>query len=368
MDPGKGRRTLIFSVIAAVVIAASAGGFLVLTRPALAAPPNLVNSWSAGSSTTVSSLAVTVATAASDTVVVTVGTKASTCTVSGVTDNAGGGSSTYARRVGPVANTVGFEIWSTAAAAAKAATQVTVSLTGGPCKVAVAVGDYSGVTSLGNTNTGTGSGANPGPVAVTVQDPSGAVVGGFGSNDGTSQTSFSGGGNLRQAPVSSGGSAATRNGDSLVDQLSQATGSRSIQTTHAAIAWAGGALELRYQVVFSTTCVDAGHPLAANQSFYLPGFTTYIRLTCTTDGVGYTSSGAIAATPSFTLPAPFTQLWSFQSSTATGTTCAGGTGAWQMTSGTAHTFPVATTTWDYCAVIPSTATVDSTSFTVAWNG
>lgn len=369
MERVRGRRVLLAVLIVAAVAAASVGGFIVLSRPAYAAPPALVNSWSAGSSSTTLSFAVTVATTAGDTVVVTVARKNTGCTVSSVTDNAAGGSSVYSVLVGPISNTVGFDLYGTAVAAAKAATSVTVTLGGTACKVAVAVGDYSGATAYGNTNSGTGSGANPGPVAVTVQDPNGAVVSGFATNDGTAQTSFSGGGNLRQAPVSTGGSSSTRNGGSLVDQLNQAPGSVSVRTTHAAIAWAGGAVELRYRVIFSTTCVDVSHPLSANQSFYVLGQTTYIRLTCSADGnIGYTTSGAIVATPTFTLPAPFTQLWSLQSSTAAGTTCSAGTGAWQMSSGTAHTFPVAQTTWDYCAVIPNTATVDSTSFTVAWNG
>jgi len=122
------------------------------------------------------------------------------------------------------------------------------------------------------------------------------------------------------------------------------------------------------QALLSTTCVDAGNPLTANVTGYLSGVTAYIRFTCTTDGEGYTAKGAIEATPTFTLPnPPFSQLWSFRQSTSVGTTCADGTGAWQMTSASSHTFPSGETTWDYCAVIPNTSSIDSTSFTVAWS-
>lgn len=367
MKPKGGRRAPLAIGLVLVIMAGIAGGLVAFTTPAYA-QPGFVNSWSAGSATTVSSIAITVATTAGHTVVVTVGTKASTCTVSGVTDNAAGGTSVYAKRVGPVANTVDFEIWGTAVNAAKAATSVTVSLTGAgsPCKVAAAVGDYSAVTAYGNTNTGTGSGANPGTIAVTVQEANGAIVGGFATNDGTAQTALTG--NLRQAPVATGGSGSTRVGDSLVDLLLQTAASHTIQTTHAAIAWAGGAVELRNQgTLISVSCTSGPTPLTANRTYYFQGVQDYIRFTCTADGKAYTTSGSIAATPTFTLPAPFTQLWSFTSSTSTGTTCAAGTSAWQMTSGSSHTFPSGTTYWDYCAVIPNTATADSTSFTVAWN-
>ncbi len=119
--------------------------------------------------------------------------------------------------------------------------------------------------------------------------------------------------------------------------------------------------------ILSTTCIDGANPLTANVSFYIQGVTSYIRFTCTTDSHGYQTKGSIQSTPTFTLPSPFTQLWSFETSSATGTTCAAGTGAWQMTSGSPHTFPSGTTNWDYCAVIPNTATADSTLFTVAWS-
>jgi len=120
--------------------------------------------------------------------------------------------------------------------------------------------------------------------------------------------------------------------------------------------------------VYSTTCVDAGNPLTANLTSYIAGVETYIRFTCTTDSRAYTTQGGISATPTFSLPAPFTELWSFRSTTSTGTTCAAGTGAWQMTSASSHTFPSGGAIgWDYCALIPTSATADSTSFTVAWN-
>ena len=117
----------------------------------------------------------------------------------------------------------------------------------------------------------------------------------------------------------------------------------------------------------STSCTSGPTPLTANVSSYVSGVDSYIRFTCTADGRAYYTSGGIVATPTFSLPSPFTQLWSFRSTTSTGGTCSAGTQAWQMTSASPHTFPNGGTIgWDYCALIPSSATVDSTSFTVAW--
>lgn len=337
---------------------------LVAILPLVSAAPAYVNSWSAGFGS-VSTGSVTVATTGGDTVVVNVGTKVSTCTVSGVSDNGAGPGSTYSLKVGPVANTVDFEIWVTGVGAAKAATSVKVNVTGGPCKIQIAVADYSGVTAYGNTHTLTGSTANPSD-SLTIQDTNGALAGGYTTNDATAPTA--GTGNLRQAPCSTGGSTSTRSCSSLIDRTSLGAGAQTYSETHAAIAWAGGAVELRNQAtLISVSCTDSSHPLTMNRTWYVQGITNYVRLSCTADGSAYTTNNAIVATPTFTLPAPFTELWSFAATTATGTTCAGGTNAWQMTSGSAHTFPTASSTWDYCAVIPSTATADSTSFEVAWN-
>lgn len=119
--------------------------------------------------------------------------------------------------------------------------------------------------------------------------------------------------------------------------------------------------------ILSTTCVDGAHPLTANVSFYIVGVTTYIRFTCTLDTHGYQTKGGIVSTPTFTLPTGPSQLWSYESSTAAGGVCSAGTSAWQMTSGSAHTFPSAVKDWDYCMVIPNTASVDIAQFTVAWS-
>lgn len=119
--------------------------------------------------------------------------------------------------------------------------------------------------------------------------------------------------------------------------------------------------------ILSTTCTSGANPLTANVSFYIVGVTSYIRFTCTVDGHGYQTKGGIVATPTFTLPTGPSQLWSYESSTAAGGVCSAGTGAWQMTSGSGHTFPSAVKDWDYCMVIPNTATVDIAQYTVAWD-
>lgn len=121
------------------------------------------------------------------------------------------------------------------------------------------------------------------------------------------------------------------------------------------------------QSIISTTCIDGAHPLTLSPTGYIEGQTTYIRMTCTVDSKGYTAKGAIVGTPTFTLPSQITQLWSYTAGTLSGA-CSAATGAWQMTSGSPHTFPSGTTTWDYCGVIPNTATGDTPgTFTVVWS-
>ena len=115
----------------------------------------------------------------------------------------------------------------------------------------------------------------------------------------------------------------------------------------------------------TSTCSSVGTPLTANQSAVVGG-SGYIRFTCTVDTRAYRATQALKGTPTFSLPSGYTQLWSFQSSTGAGTTCAGGAAAWQMTSGAQHTFPSGNSDWDYCAVF-SNPSADLATFTVAWN-
>jgi len=357
------RRRLLATVLILAFVAGALSAFVLIFG--VSAQPTYVNSWSAGFAS-VSIGAVTVATTASDTVIVIVGEKVNTCMVSSITDNAAGGSSTYTRKL-ERNNTIRWELWGTAVGAAKAATSITVNLAGGPCKMQVAVGDFSGATNYGNSATASNTNANP-TQGIVIQEANGMAVGGFTTNDATAPTAGSVS-TLRKTICSTGGAASTRSCSSLTTHI-QATGggTGTADETHAAIAWAGGAVELRNQgTLISVSCVSSGTPLTMNSTVYVLGFVNYIRMSCTADGKAYTTAGSIAATPTFTLPAPFTELWSFLSSTATGTTCAGGSSAWQMTSGSQHTFPSGATNWDYCALIPSTATADSTSFTVAWN-
>lgn len=123
----------------------------------------------------------------------------------------------------------------------------------------------------------------------------------------------------------------------------------------------------------SITSVSCQNPtsLTANVSSFLSGmsFVQYIRFTCTADSMAYKESGAIVTTPTFSLPTGVSQLWSYRSTTGTGGTCAVGTTAWQMTSGSPHTFPAGNNLgWDYCIVISASASADITAFTVTWSG
>lgn len=341
----------------AVIVLAAVLGTVILSSLALGSI-GYVNSW-VGVKTTTSgaSLAVTVAYAAGHSVVVVVATVSAT--VSTITDNAAGGSTGFSS-LGSTASgtTVRISIWSsTSVTGSKSASSLTVTLSGNG-RMVVGVIEYSGVTFYGTYAGAAGSGTNPSrsQSLVTGND---WLVGGFSGSLATTPTS--GTGNFRQA------SSTTGLDGSLIDNTAGAPGSVTISETLATSTWVGGSVELYQGTFLSTSCTSGPTPLTANQTSYIQGVTTYVRLTCTADGKAYTTSGSVVAAPTFTLPAPFTQLWSFDAGTASGTTCAGGTNAWQMTSGASHTFPVGTTSWDYCAVIPSTATADSTTFTVAWN-
>jgi hypothetical protein len=332
-------------------------GLVVISLPAQATIA-YVNSWSGTKTTTTgTTLAVTVAYAASHTVVITVATVSAT--VSTITDNAAGGSTAFASLGSTTSgSTVRISIWATTTVGgSKSATSLTVTISVA-ARMFVGVVEYTGVTFYGAYAGASGSGTNPSRSQSTVS-ANDWIVGGFSGSIATTPTA--GTGNFRQ-----GGSTTALDG-SLIDNTAVSPGSVTISETLATSTWVGASVILYQGTFLSQSCTSGPTPLTANKTGYIQGVTTYIRFTCTTDVKAYTTGGSIQATPTFTLPSPYTQLWSFQSSTATGTTCSGGTGAWQMTTGVQHTFPSGSTTWDYCAVIPNTATVDSTSFTVAWN-
>lgn len=107
--------------------------------------------------------------------------------------------------------------------------------------------------------------------------------------------------------------------------------------------------------------------LNANQTYFVAGFTNMVRLTCTADGYAYQTQGGIVGTPTFSLPSGVTALWSYQSSTTAGAACSAGTGAWQMTSGSAHTFATGSVNWELCMVISNTANADISNMNIVWS-
>ncbi len=118
----------------------------------------------------------------------------------------------------------------------------------------------------------------------------------------------------------------------------------------------------------STSC-PSPTALTANKSYFVAGIYQQVRFTCTADGMAYSTSGGIVGTPTFTLPTGASALYSYRSTTTAGTNCTAGTGTWQMTSGGAHTFPSGGAIgWDYCIVIPASASADIASFNVVWSG
>lgn len=179
-----------------------------------------------------SPLAVTLTITSGDTAIVVTSVTPTTVAVSTIT---GGG--TYVQKGSQITGANKVEIWATAAGAATTASSVSVSFTGSPTDLEIAVADYSGVLALGNVNNGTNSNANP-TVGVTAQDNNNIVVAGFAS---PSPAYTTGTGNLRQNPSSCSTVVVGLNDNTTVSLGLTITNT----VTHGAANWAAVALELR---------------------------------------------------------------------------------------------------------------------------
>ncbi len=199
------------------------------------------------SSSSTSSLTCTLAasTAANHTVIVAIAIRTQTSTVSTVADS---GTSSYSQCSGCVINsgtTTREEVWTTAVNASKASTTVTVTLSAGS-KFVMSVEEYSGVSTLGNTNTlNNGSGTSTiCSATVTTQDNNNWAVAGCAAA-GTATYSANAG-NIRANGVSSGGSGASNIGGAALDVSQSSPGTATMQATlSAGEVWASVALELR---------------------------------------------------------------------------------------------------------------------------
>jgi hypothetical protein len=174
-----------------------------------------------------------------ETVVVGVTFNPTTCAVTGVTDNAAGGSSVYTKRGEFVQSTsVKHEYWSTSAGGAKAATSVSVAFSGTNTDSGLVAAAYTGVLGIGAFVSGGGASGTH-TLSLTTQDANNWVVAHFAVLDGATAIT-AGTGNLRQTD----GDVSIQQGlvDNTAASASSVTCSLGAPTT---TPWAAGALELR---------------------------------------------------------------------------------------------------------------------------
>lgn len=175
-----------------------------------------------------------------ETVVVCVTFNPTTCAVTGVTDNAAGGSSVYTKRGEFVQSTsVKHEYWSTDAGGAKAATTVSAAFSGTNSDSGLVAAAYTGVLGIGSYASGGGA-TGTHTLSLTTQDANNWVVAHFADLDNVTIPT-AGTGNLRQTDADVSITQA------LVDNTA-ASANTSVTCSLGApttTPWAAGALELR---------------------------------------------------------------------------------------------------------------------------
>lgn len=175
------------------------------------------------------SCTMTIATSTGDTVIVAVSTGLST--VVSVTDNGG---SVYVQRK-DYKTTPRIVILATEAGLAKAATNLTITMSGST-KIIGMVAAYTNVAYISaNFTISSGSGTNPSLTGTAIQSND-WIVGGFAETSGTAIAET---GNLRQTDVQ------LQNSGSLVDNIATVPGPITISITHSATSiWAVAAIQL----------------------------------------------------------------------------------------------------------------------------
>jgi len=167
--------------------------------------------------------------------VVIVALGSSTASVTGVQENIP--ASTYTQKaVFTGSTTTRIEIW-TAPVALGASGSVLVNVTPTNTSTACVLATYVGVAGFGSTTTASGTGLNPSTAALTTQDPSNVVVGGFAWT--STAASVCSAGTFRQSVARTGAAVA------LCDRTSPTTASLTTTATHGAFQWAAASLELR---------------------------------------------------------------------------------------------------------------------------
>lgn len=162
-----------------------------------------------------------------------------TLAVTGVSDNAAGGSSTYSSPPGGALNqgtSIRGECWRTGAGTGKASTSTSMAFSGTNTDSGLIAAAYTGVLAIGNFSITSGTGANP-SITLATQDANNWVVFGFALLNGGAITA--GTGNLRQTDAD------LSIQDALVDNTSVGAGNVTGSITLAAGPWVGWALELR---------------------------------------------------------------------------------------------------------------------------
>jgi hypothetical protein len=188
-----------------------------------------------GSTTT---LAVTIAPAAGNTLVVQSGV-AGVQTITGIVDNTG--SNTYIVRAG-VTNTVRAEVW-TATNIVAGVTTVTITYSATSTGNAAVVSEYSGVSAVGANGTNTGAASTPETITLAI-GPNGYVVAALANNLGSTESLTIATGTLRDHTASGAGAATVQTAavdNTAINAVSVVTS----VTLGAGVNWAAAAVELQ---------------------------------------------------------------------------------------------------------------------------
>jgi len=118
----------------------------------------------------------------------------------------------------------------------------------------------------------------------------------------------------------------------------------------------------------TTTCgypIYPYNPLVSNPSSVVEGSSGQVSFQCSATDPAFTiSGGVVSATPTFSIAAPYTTLWIYQSDGSTGS-CSSRTGARQIESGVTEA-SIAPQSYNYCAEYASVGAGGLPAFYVQW--
>lgn len=227
------RRTKVVTLIA-ILLFGFIGVFSIL--PAHAAI-TFVGSASNVASVVVSSIVVTYTSSANHFVVVLV---IDDGTVSTVTDNAAGGSSTFTKQTSRFTGSLDtVEEWSTTFSGSKAATSFTITFTGNVDDAVAIVGEYAGATGIGVATTNAGN-SNAMSITATVSASNSWSICATGIQSTQVQSAVTG--NLRRTDHTT-----VFSGLALVDNTGGASSNVCATSVTSAVQWAAVAIDLKAQ-------------------------------------------------------------------------------------------------------------------------